>query len=201
MKSLFRLLWAAATVSVLVGCAGPVVTPVFYVLRAEPPIGAMLPPGAPASATPWQLVLPVRVPDYLDREALLLPQGNNGLLASPTHRWAELLSQSVPRLLAYDLSLLGGEGSVWTGSVPRGLAVRGQLRVELLALDVNGAATAVTLKARWTTSATDGAAQPVARSHSIALTSPSLGPDADSLVSAHRQVLWQLAQAITKTLE
>jgi uncharacterized lipoprotein YmbA len=147
------------------------------------------------------LVLPVRVPDYLDRDALLLPQGQNGLLASPTHRWAELLSQSVPRLLAQDLSLLAGVGSVWTGSVPRGLAVRGQLRVELLALDVNATATAVTLKARWTISATDGVAQPVARSHGVTLTAPSLGADADSLVGAHRQALWQLAQEIAKTLE
>jgi uncharacterized lipoprotein YmbA len=150
---------------------------------------------------PWHLVSPVRVPDYLDRDALLLPQGQNGLVASPHQRWAELLSQSVPRLLAQDLAALGGEGSLWTGAVPRGLAVRGQLRVELLVLDVNPAATAVTLKARWTTSASDGTAQPVARTHGVLLTTPSLGTDTDSLVSAHRLALWQLAQAIAKTLE
>jgi uncharacterized lipoprotein YmbA len=201
MKSLVRLLWVTATVAVLVGCASQVTSPVLYVLKAELPPGAVVAPEVRASAAPWQLISPVRVPDYLDREALLLPQGQNGLLASPNQRWAELLSQSVPRLLTQDLVTLGGEGSVWTGSVPRGLAVRGQLRVELLALDVNAAATAVTLKARWTITATDGAAQPLARSHGVTLTAQSMGTDTDSLVSAHRLALWQLAQAIAKTLE
>jgi uncharacterized lipoprotein YmbA len=201
MKSRFHLLWLLATVAALVGCASPVATPVFYVLRAEPPVATMPATVTRPSAAPWQLVLPVKVPDYLDREALLLPQGQNGLLASPNHRWAELLSQSVPRVLAQDLGVLGGEGSVWTGSVPRGLAVRGQLRVELLALDVNAASTAVTLKARWTTSASDGVTQALARSHGVTLSTRSVGADTDSLVNAHRLALWQLAQAIGKTLD
>lgn len=199
MKSLLRLLGAALTMAVLGGCASQVTPPVLYVLRAEPPAGAMPPPLARPGVAPWHLVSPVRVPDYLDREALLLPQGQNGLVASPHQRWAELLSQSVPRLLVQDLAVLGGEGSLWTGAVPRGLAVRGQLRVELLALDVNQAATAVTLKARWTTTS-DGAAQPLVHTHGVLLTTPSLGTDTDSLVSAHRLALWQLAQAIAKTL-
>jgi uncharacterized protein len=201
MKSLFRLLGVAATLAVLGGCASQVSAPVLYVLRADPPADLAPPPVPRPGGAPWHLVSPVRVPDYLDRDALLLPQGQNGLLASPNHRWAELLSQSVPRLLAQDLAALGGEGSLWTGAVPRGLAVRGQLRVELLALDVNAAATAVTLKARWTTSASDGTAQPVAHTHGVTLTTRSLGTDTDSLVGAHRLALWQLAQAIAKTLE
>jgi len=143
----------------------------------------------------------VRVPDYLDREALLLPQGQNGLQPATHQRWAELLSTSVPRVLAQDLTALTGEGRVWTGTVPRGLVVRGQLRVELLAFDVNAAASAVTLKARWTTTRSDGTTQPLAQAHSTTLSAPSLGPDADHLVSAHRLALWQLAQAIATTLD
>lgn len=201
MKSLLRLLGVAATLAVLGGCASQVTSPVLYVLRAEPPEVLTPPPVARPGVPPWHLVSPVRVPDYLDREALLMPRGQNGLLPAPNQRWAELLSQSVPRLLVQDLGILGGQGSLWTGVVPRGLAVRGQLRVELLALDVNAAATAVTLKARWTTSASNGTAPPVARTHSVLLTTPSLGTDTDSLVSAHRLALWQLAQAIAKTLD
>ena len=209
MKSVLRLLRVAATVAatlaatfaVLAGCASQVTAPVLYVLRADPPVALTPPPVARPGVPPWHLVSPVRVPDYLDREALLMPQGHNGLLPAPNHRWAELLSQSVPRLLAQDLVVLGGEGSLWTGAVPRGLAVRGQLRVELLVLDVNPEATAVTLKARWTTSASEGTSQPVARTHGVTLSAPSLSTDTDSLVSAHRLALWQLAQAIAKTLE
>ena len=201
MKSVPRLLWVAATVALLGGCASQVTAPVLYVLRADPPVAHVSPSVARPGVPPWHLVSPVRVPDYLDREALLMPQGDNGLLPAPNQRWAELLSQSVPRLLAQDLVALGGEGSVWTGALPRGLAVRGQLRVELLMLDINPTATAVTLKARWTTSTSTSTAQPVARTHGVTLTTPSQGADADSLVSAHRLALWQLAQAIAKTLE
>lgn len=206
MKSVLRLFGAAASLAaaaVLGGCATQVPEPVLYVLRADPPAALTAPPVARPGVPPWHLVSPVRVPDYLDRDALLMPQGDNGLLPAPNQRWAELLSQSVPRLLAQDLVALGGEGSLWTGALPRGLAVRGQLRVELLMLDVNPTATAVTLKARWTTSTStsDGSRQPVARSHGVLLNAPNLGTDADSLVSAHRLALWQLAQAIAKTLE
>jgi uncharacterized lipoprotein YmbA len=34
-------------------------------------------------------MLPVRVPDYLNRDAVLLPQGQSGLQALAGHRWAE----------------------------------------------------------------------------------------------------------------
>jgi len=187
--------------ALLGGCASTVTPPVLYVLRAEPPAGLAPLPLARSAAPPWQLMSPVRVPDYLDREALLLPQGQNGLQPATQQRWAELLSSSVPRVLAQDLTALTGEGRMWTGTAPRGLAVRGQLRVELLAFDVNAAASAVTLKARWTTTRSDGTTQPLAQAHSTTLSAPSLGPDADHLVSAHRLALWQLAKAIATTLD
>lgn len=201
MKSVLRLLGMTTMAALLAGCASQVTAPVLYVLRADPPVVLKPPPVARPGVPPWHLVSPVRVPDYLDREALLMPQGHNGLRPAPNQRWAELLSDSVPRLLAQDLLALGGEGSLWTGAVPRGLAVRGQLRVELLMLDINPTATAVTLKARWTTSTSDGIVSPVARTHGVTLTTPSQGTDTDSLVSAHRLALWQLAQAVAKTLE
>lgn len=192
---------ALVLTTVLAGCAGPLPNPTLYVLHSAPPVQAQAQTLAVAkpgvSVAPWQLVLPVRLPAYLDRNALLLPEGANGVQPSLTYRWAELLSSSVPRVLAQDLITLRGEGSVWSAPLPAGLVLQGQLRVEIVTLDVAPNGQAVTLSARWSTVAAPAAP----RAHNLSLTVPSRSPDADSLVSAHRLALWQLAQAIAKTLE
>lgn len=196
----------------LAGCASRAPEPTLYLLRSDPPPGAQAPTGLPRSAnvntTAWQLMLPVRVPAYMDRTALLLPQGANGVQPSPSRRWAEPLASSVPRVLAQDLNALRGEGTVWTSPLPAGAAVQGQLRVELLAFDVAANGEAVTLKARWTTAAAGATSAPgtvgapvAARQHVRSFSVPSATPDTDGLVGAHRLALWQLAQAISATLE
>jgi uncharacterized protein len=189
------------------GCASRVPEPTLYVLHSDPPVGVVVPAEASRQAATtqvsrWQLMLPVRVPEYLDRTALLLPQGANGVQPSFNQRWAELLSSSVPRVLAQDLNTLRGQGSVWTSPVPDNLAIKGQLRVELLAFDVAPNGAAVTLKASWTTAGADASdASAAPQSHLATITVPSPTPDTDSLVSAHRLALWKLAKAIVDTLE
>lgn len=195
------VLAALALAALLAGCAGPVPNPTLYVLHSAPPADGQVQVqavGTPAvNAAPWQLVLPVRLPVYLDRNALLLPDGANGVQPSLSHRWAESLSSSVPRVLAQDLITLRGEGSVWRAPLPAGLVLQGQLRVEILAFDVAPSGQAVTLSARWSTVAAPAAP----RAHTLNLSVPSRATDADSLVGAHRLALWQLAQAIAKTLD
>ena len=105
-------------------------------------------PKAAASPPTWQLMLPVRLPDYLDRDALLVPQGQAGLQALPGYRWAEPLRESVPRLLRQDLAALLGESQVWTAPLPPGLLVQHQLRVELLELQADAERLSVLLRAR-----------------------------------------------------
>ena len=81
--------------------------------------------------------------------------------------------------------------------LPAGLVLKGQLRVEIAAFDVAPSGQAVTRSARWSTVDAPAAL----RAHSLSLTVPSRSTEADSLVSAHRLALWQLAQAIAKTLD
>ena len=192
---------AVLLLTALVGCASRAPDPTLYLLRSDPPPGVSV----PAEAAPtthvghWQLVLPVGVPEYLDRTAMLLPQGANGLQPTYSKRWAELLSSAVPRVLAQDLNTLRGLGSVWTSPVPDSLVHKGQLRVEVLAFDVDPHGAGVTLKARWTTAGANASDAP--RAHLTTITVPSATSETDSLVSAHRLALWQLAQAIAKTLD
>lgn len=189
--------WLAAFVCVglfsalLAGCAGPSPAVQLYRLNALPPV---TPPSASTASVNWQLMQPVIVPAYLDRDAVLLPQGQSGLLALSGHRWAESLRDSVPRVLRQDLSTLLGESRVWAAPVPAGVVVARQLRVELLSLEAAADRSSVLLRARW--SLVDPAGTVPARADAVALTAPSAGTDVDSLVAAHRLALWRLAERI-----
>lgn len=183
--------FAAALLAACVGTSPPVQ---LYHLQAGPPV-------AVAAVTPsrehWQLMSPVVVPEYLDREAFLLPQGQTGLSAVSGHRWAESLRDSVPRVLRQDLARLLGEGQVWGNPAPPGLAITRQLRVEISALQADADRRAVTLQARWTI--VDPAGKSAPRAASATLQVPSAGGDVDSLVAAHRLALWRLAERIAAT--
>lgn len=173
----------------LAACAGS--PPVqLYRLPTEPPVT----PPPPQRGEPWQLLLPVRLPDYLDREALLLPQGGSGVLALSGHRWAESLRDAVPRVLQADLLALTGPGSVWTAPLPPGAAPTRQLRVEILALEAEADRSGVRLQARWTWSDVQGRSVP--RAEGATLRVPAQGGSIDRLVDAHRLGLWRLAERI-----
>lgn len=176
----------------LAGCASPAPPPQLYHLRSAPPLTTSAAP-AP-SPWIWQLATPLRVPDYLDRDALLVPQGQAGLAALPGHRWAEPLRDSVPRVLRHDLGLLLGETRVWAAPVPAGVVATRQLRIELLALEADSERRHVLVRARWAITDPTGAA--AARVELASLAVPSGGTDPDSLVAAHRLALWQLAERI-----
>jgi uncharacterized protein len=192
-----RVLCAAASLSLLVACGTPAPPARLVHLRAATPVEA---PVAAASSLTWQLMLPLRLPEYLDRDALLVPQGQAGLAPVPGHRWAEPLRESVPRLLRADLATLLGESRVWSSPLPTGLTVQRQLRIELLALESNAERTAVNLSARWSVVDVTGATPP--RAASATLTVPvrvgEAGSEVDSLVAAHRLALWRLAERIVR---
>ena len=182
---------AALGAAALTGCgSSPPVQ--LYHLRSEAPVPV---PAPPPGMEVWQLLLPVRVPEYLDREAILLPQGQTGLLALSGHRWAESLRDAVPRVLRQDLATLRGEDRVWTAPVPTGVPVQRLLRVELLALEADADRASVRLQARWALSDPQGRVPP--RHDSIGLRVPSQGSAIDSLVAAHRVALWRLAERIS----
>jgi uncharacterized protein len=187
-------LLGAATIAVLFGCAGSSGPVQLYQLRAAAPLPLPAARVNSASAVVWQLATPVKLPDYLDQTAVLVPQGQAGLLALPGQRWAEPLRESVPRVLRADLALLLGQAQVWSAPVPAGVVVDKLLRLELLALESNAERTAVNLQARWSITDPSGRAAPVVQTAVISV--PSASADVDSLVAAHRLALWRLAERI-----
>jgi len=183
-------LGALGMLAALAGCAtSPPVR--LYRLRAEPPVDTG--PLAIASGWHWQLAS-VRLPDYLDRDAIVVPVGQAGLQAHSGERWAEPLRAAVPRLLRNDLAALLGEDRLWSAPVPAGITVTRQIRPEVLALEPLPDLSAVRLRARWSVADPTGATP--ARNEAVELQAASQGRDIDSLVTAHRLALWRLAERL-----
>ena len=185
---------AVAGAVLLAACANPTPPPALYELRGAPPVPVQPVPGTQV----LQLLQPVALPEALQRESLLLPQGQAGLQALPGHRWAEPLADAVPRLLRQDLAALLGEARVWTAPLPAGVAITRQCRVEILSLLATPDRAAVVLQARWTLSDPTGRTVPVVTTTQIS--APISGPDVDALVTAHRVALWQLAEQVAQAV-
>ena len=150
----------------------------------------VLPTASPIVFTPrtslqtWQL-MPVRLPAYMNQDALLLPTQNNAA------RWAELPSESAQRILAADLAAIVGASQIWNSTVPAGLNAQ-PLRIEVQSFDVNADGRSITLQARWSAGT---------QVHQVALSTPVAEPARTAdIVQAHRVALSRLAQAIAATL-
>ena len=186
--------------TVLGGCASPAPAPLLHQLPNAPPVPVLA--TTPVQALPGtqvlQLLLPVSLPEALQRDSLLLPQGASGLKALPGHRWAEPLADAVPRLLRQDLAALLGDARVWVAPLPAGMAVTHQLRVDVWQLLATPGRDAVVLQARWTLSDPTGRSPP--QVHTTQVSVPSTAADADALVSAHRLALWRLAEQVARAV-
>jgi uncharacterized lipoprotein YmbA len=182
----------ACAAALLSGCgSSPPVQ--LYQLRAEAPVASA--PARQVAAERWVLSA-VQLPDYLDRDALVLPSGRAGLQALSGHRWAEPLRDAVPRLLLQDLAMLRGVEQVWRAPVPPGLAIDRQLRVELRQFEaVDVQMKRVVLAARWVLA--DPAGKQPARVGETRLEVATADASPDALAAAHRTALWQLAQEIS----
>jgi len=186
----------------LVACAGSPAPPMrYYQLSIEPPSGeAVAPPARTANmageSEVWQLMSPVRLPEYLDRDALWLAVGPHTLQPLEGHRWAEPLHTTIPRTLAHDLGVLRGADRVWAGSPPGGLVVTRQLRLEILEFAPVDAGRSVHLRARWTLADPNATGQVQLGEAEIDVPSSSAAPA--QLVEAHRLALWRLAQRLAQ---
>jgi uncharacterized lipoprotein YmbA len=117
----------------------------FYVLQAlvEPPAAS-----APAAAGGLVGVLPVRLPEYLDRPQLVTEIGAEQVRVDEYARWAEPLPAAVTRTLAENLALLLPESRVVRYPWPAGESMRCRVSVELRALAAQGDGW-VRLEGRW----------------------------------------------------
>ncbi len=166
-----------------------------YQLRADPPASASAPSSAaPTAVSQRWAVGRVRLPDYLDRDAILRPNGQAGMSALKDQQWAEPLRDAVPRLLLQDLARLRGANEVWRLPLPAGVSVARELQVEIEQFEATSDGSAVMLAARWIL--IDPSGNTTAQVFHSRIRIPSAEPTPDALVNAHRVALWAFAQDI-----
>ncbi len=197
-----------AAAALLAGCASSPPTR-WYELRIDapsgPPAGAptapaptTTPPGAVAPAAPavWELAPRIALPGALDRDTIVVADGDAGVEPLTGHRWAEPLRDAIPRVLLHDLRRLHGADRVFTAPAPAGVDVNRQLRVEVLALQADASRRAVRVVAQWWWSdARRAHVAPVrgAADFTVDIDDPA---SVDALAAAHRVALLRVAEQI-----
>lgn len=188
-----RLLVAGlAAMALLAACISPL--PAIQWLRlpeaAQPQVPVQPVPALEREV--WQLLGPVVLPAYLDREPVLVAQGAAGLRPLGELRWAEPLRDAVTRALRADLARQLGT-ALWTAPLPAGVAPTRQVRIELLAFDLEDEARRLQLRARWWLQDPRSGAAP--RQGIVEFSLPAAA-GGEAVAQAHRQALAQLAQRL-----
>ena len=186
-----RTLVPALLLAAGLGCFRPSPPLVYHTLQ---PLREAAP--APRSGLAVE-VLPVRLPDLLQRPQLVMALGPGTAELSGTHRWGNPLEQDMQRVLVDNLALLLGSDAVVAS--PLGDRVAADYRVEV---DVRGCAAwpagGLTLDAAWMVTRPGAARAVLVRRTTLREALPDPGPDA--LAAAHSRVLAALSREIAAEL-
>lgn len=190
---------AKATLVVLVlgmglGCLLPSSSPpvVYYTLV---PLQAGAAPAA-GSALGVE-VLPVRIPEVLQRPQMLVPEGPEGLALLETSRWGNPLDLDLQRVLVRNLGVLLGSGAVVASPDGERAGARFQVRAEVQRWDARGGGGLV-LEATWMITGAGGG--PALAVHRASLTEPLQGVRPGDLAAAHSRSAEKLSRAVAESL-
>ena len=186
--------WGVALL-VLGGCLGSTPPTQFYLVPSL--TGPDTAP--PVSAGQRDLTLgvgPVTVPPYLDRPQIVTRTSRAKLALADFDQWAAPLSDTIPRVLAENLSLLIPTERVVLHPWLRTLDPDYQITVEVLQFD-RGPGGAVVLVARWSLLNRDAKELTL---RTARISQAAGGTDYEATVTAMGRVLEALAQDMTTTL-
>lgn len=143
-------------------------------------------------------VLPVRVPDYLDRPQIVTRTGENTLDLNEFHRWAEPLRVNITAILVQNLShLLQTDGIVNT-SRNFGHPLRFQVGVDVQRFDGEPGGKVI-LSGRWSIVSDDGRQTIVGRGFSFYEQTQS--ETHEDYVAALSRTIAELSRVIAEELE
>jgi len=180
-----------SALAILAGCMRPSPPVVLHTLR---PLESQ---AAPAS-TPLSLeVMPVLVPELIQRPQLLSAQGPERWGLSETHRWGNPIEKDIERVLVENLSALLGSDSIV--AYPGGDRIKASYR---LSLDIQQFAAqpggSLRLRATWILTRVGGGQALLLRKANLLEALPDQNPDA--LVAAHSRALAALSRDIAAEL-
>lgn len=188
---------ALALAAGVAGCAGVLgIRPVptrSYVLSAgtAPTDGVVSTPAASVG------LLPVSIPDYLDRPSLVTRKSDDQLELAGQDLWAESLDRGTARVLVLNLTRLRPDRAFERFPWRRTRRLDEQLAVSIERFD-GPAGGDVELVARWTVYAADG--RTILISRRAGFREPAGGPGYDAMVAAMSRALARLSEAIAESL-
>jgi uncharacterized lipoprotein YmbA len=150
MKNGFSLPRALILIAVALWLAGCVSSPSarFYTLNPLPPQGVRQ--SSPVPANPVSIsILPVEIPDYLERPQIVTRDGRNELNLAEYDRWGGSLSENIAAVLAEDLGAILGSDRVYVYPRMQAEIVDYTVVMRVLRLDCT-LGDQVLLKAQWT---------------------------------------------------
>jgi uncharacterized protein len=190
------LIQSALLIWGLGGCVGSSAPARLYVLTPGPE-ATVDPPGIQGPCGLALGVGPVQLPDLLDQAQIVTRRHADEINRAEFDRWAEPLTDSVPRVLAEDLAALLKTERIAIFPWDPEQTVRYQIVVDVQRFDgtLGGE---VVLDARWRILAADGTERAVRRS---VLTQPTGGPGYETVVAAMSRALMGLSREIAATLD
>ena len=171
-------------------CRNPSPEAVFHTLS---PLEALAPVGR---SLPLE-IMPVQLPELLQRSQVVIADGQGRQRLSSTHRWGNLLEKDMQRVIVEDLSSCLGGGTVVP--YPLGERVKAAYRVSLEVQQCEGApGGSLQLAATWmVTRSNDGALVLLRKTR---LQETVGGGGIGDLVSAHDRILGTLCREIATGL-
>lgn len=138
-------------------------------------------------------IMPVRLPESIQRPQLVTEISPGVLKLLESHRWGNGLGKDVQRILVENLSLLTGSHSVVAFPYGERAKATHRLEVDVHRLDGKPGGT-LTLQATWMVTQPQGGPALLLRRTTIQR--PIQGPDAEAIVAAHNLILGDLSREI-----
>jgi len=155
---------------------------------------------APATPEAGKMVIgigPMRLPEYLERPKIVTRVTPNRLQLADNHRWAEPLSENIPRVLGENLSALLGTDRILLHPWPSSRTTDYQLLVEVLHFE-NESDGAARLVALWSVKGQDGRIMVQERRSSFRI--PATSQNQEGLVVALNEALGSFCREIAQEL-
>lgn len=141
---------------------------------------------------------PILLPEYLDRPQIVTRASKNRLVFADGHRWAEPLTDNLPRVLSENLSFLLSTDRILPYPWPRSRRIDFQVIVQVLQFEA-GADNIARLEAIW--SVMDGDGKVLLPERRSSTDTQARGPDHEALVAALSETLVGLSQEISAGLK
>ncbi len=181
--------------ALLSSCRSPSPAVTFHTLRS---IALEEAKWAPAEKPLALEIMPVQLPELLQRSQIVVLEGQDSHRLAATHRWGNTLEKDMQRVLVENLSAILGSDAVVP--YPLGDRVQAIYQISLDVQQCDGAPNG-TLQFRATWMVTQPGGGKLLFLGRLNLQEPVHGGNIEDLVSAHSRVMNSLSQAIAKELQ